>query len=234
MSSSSKISVIIPVYNEADTINSCIANVQRTCGENYEIIIVDGSVDGSTLSAVNYGEVLLLASPPGRAAQMNLGARKAKGDTLLFLHADTILPPAADNLVRETLRAPCATAGAFKLGFDTTLCSMKWITILADLRCRLERVPYGDQAIFVYKSTFEKMGGFPEIPLMEDVEFFQNIKRQGLEIVILKEAITTSARRYQAAGPLRCALRNTFLRMLHLCGVKPATLAKMYGRKGKE
>ena len=228
MSASLKISIIIPVYNEAETINSCIANVKKTCGENYEIIIVDGSDDGSTLSAVDDDAVMLLASPPGRAVQMNYGAQKAVGDILIFLHADTTLPPAAGKIVRETLRAPCATAGAFKLGFDTPLRSMKWISFLADMRCRLERVPYGDQAIFVYKSTFEKLGGFPEIQLMEDVEFFRNIKRKRLEIVILKESITTSSRRYIADGPLRCALRNTFLRILHLCGVNPATLRDLY------
>ncbi|WP_419784039.1 TIGR04283 family arsenosugar biosynthesis glycosyltransferase [Maridesulfovibrio sp.] len=233
MSSILKISVIIPAYNEAETINSCIANVKKNCEENCEIIIVDGSADGSTLSAVDDSGVKLIASPPGRAVQMNYGAQKAEGDILLFLHADTTLPPAAGTLVRKALNAPCATAGAFKLGFDTHQRSLKWIAYIADLRCRIERVPYGDQAIFISRSNFEKLGGFPEIPLMEDVEFFQNIKRQRLEIVILKESITTSARRYLAAGPLCCALRNTFLRLLHFWGVKPLTLKKMYRKKGK-
>lgn len=234
MSASLKISVIIPVYNEDETINSCVANVKNTCGKNCEIIIVDGSADRSTLSAVDDDEVMLLASPPGRAVQMNCGAQKAKGDILLFLHADTTLPPTAASLVREALRAPCVTAGAFKIGFDIPLRSMKLIAFAADLRCRIERVPYGDQAIFISRKTFDKIGGFPDIPLMEDVEFFQNIKRQRLEIVVLQEAITTSARRYLAAGPLRCALRNTMLRLLHLCGVNPAVLKKMYRRRGKK
>lgn len=234
MSSCLKISVIIPVYNEAETINSCIANVKENCGDNCEIIIVDGSADGSTLSAVDDDGVKLITSPPGRAVQMNFGAQKAGGDILLFLHADTTLPHATGNLVRKALNAPCATAGAFKLGFDTSLRSLKWIAYIADLRCRIERVPYGDQAIFISRSNFEKSGGFPEIPLMEDVEFFQNIKRQRLEIVILKEPVTTSARRYLASGPLCCALRNTYLRLLHFCGVNHATLKNMYSRKGKQ
>lgn len=127
MPSSLKISVIIPVYDEAETIVSCIANVKECCGDNSEIIIVDGSVDGSTLSAVDDAGVRLLASPPGRAAQMNYGAQKAVGDILIFLHADTILPHAADSLVRKALRAPCATAGAFKLGFDTPSRTMNFI-----------------------------------------------------------------------------------------------------------
>ncbi|ACS79135.1 TIGR04283 family arsenosugar biosynthesis glycosyltransferase [Maridesulfovibrio salexigens] len=231
MPSSLKISVIIPVYNEADTIHSCIANVNKSCGDNSEIIIVDGSADGSTLSAINDDKVMLLASPPGRAVQMNYGAQKAKGEILIFLHADTVLPHAAGSLVRKALRAPCAAAGAFKLGFDTPSRTMKFIAFLADLRCRIERVPYGDQAVFISKSTFDELGGFPEIPLMEDVELFQTIKRKRLEIVILKESITTSARRYLSTGPIRCALRNTFLRLLHRLGVRTETLAAMYCRK---
>ncbi|WP_320172712.1 TIGR04283 family arsenosugar biosynthesis glycosyltransferase [Maridesulfovibrio sp.] len=231
MSSSLKISVIIPVYNEADTIRSCIANVKESCGDDSEIIIVDGSSDGSTLSAVDDAGVLLLASPPGRAVQMNYGEQKAEGDILLFLHADTTLPSSAGSLVRKALRAPCTTAGAFKLGFDSSSRTMKFIAFLADLRCRIERIPYGDQAIFISKTTFLELGGFPEIQLMEDVEFFQTIKKKRLEIVILKESITTSARRYLSTGPLRCALRNTFLRLLHRLGVRTQTLAAMYCRR---
>lgn len=231
MSSSPKISVIIPVYGEAETIASCIANVRECCGDNCEIIIVDGSADGSTLSAVNDDRVVLLASPPGRAVQMNCGAQNAQGDILLFLHADTILPHAADTLIRKALRAPCATAGAFKLAFDSSSRTMKLIAFIADLRCRIERVPYGDQAIFISKSTFYELGGYPEIPLMEDVELFQTIKKQRKEIVILKESVMTSARRYLATGPLRCALRNTCLRLLHRFGVRAETLATMYRRR---
>lgn len=234
MTSSLKISVIIPVYNEAENIRFCIANVRECCGKNCEIIIVDGCANRSTLSVINNDKVILLSSPPGRAVQMNCGAQKATGDILLFLHADTILPPAAGSLIRNTLHVPCATAGAFKLSFNTPSRSMKLIAFLADLRCRLERVPYGDQAIFISRSSFEKFGGFPEIPIMEDVKFFQSIKRQRKEIVILKESVTTSARRYQAGGPMRCALRNTFLRFLHLCGVRPTTLKNMYRRREKQ
>ena len=231
MPSSLKISIIIPVYDEAKTIRSCIANVKECCGENSEIIIVDGSADGSTLSAVDDEGVMCLSSPPGRAVQMNIGAQKAAGDILLFLHADTTLPPEAGALVRNALCAPCATAGAFKLGFDTPSRTMKFIAFIADLRCRIERVPYGDQAIFIPKSTFMELGGFPEIPLMEDVELFQSIKKRRLEIVILKESITTSARRYLTTGPLRCAFRNTCLRLLHRFGVRAETLAALYRRR---
>lgn len=231
MSSSPKISVIIPVYDEAATIVPCIANVRKCCGENCEIIIVDGSTDGSTLSAVSDDRVVLLVSPPGRAVQMNCGAQNAQGDILLFLHADTILPNAADLLIRKALRAPCATAGAFKLGFDNTSRTIKLIAFIADLRCRIERVPYGDQAIFIPKSTFHALGGYPEIPLMEDVEFFQTIKKLRKEVVILKKSVMTSARRYLATGPLRCALRNTCLRLLHRFGVRAEILAAMYRKK---
>jgi rSAM/selenodomain-associated transferase 2 len=228
MQSSLKISVIIPVYGEAGSITACIKNVRECCGEDCEIIIVDGSADGSTLSAVKDDGVMLLSSPPGRAVQMNYGAKKAAGNILLFLHADTTLPLEADTLIRRALLAPCASAGAFKLGFDTSARSMKFIACIADLRCRIERVPYGDQAVFITCKAFAELGGFPEIPLMEDVELFRKIKNKKLEIVVLKESVTTSARRYQAKGALRCAFRNTFLRILHVLGISPETLSKWY------
>lgn len=105
---------------------------------------------------------------------------------------------------------------------------MKAVAYVGDLRTRIERVPYGDQAPFISRKLFEKLGGFPEIAIMEDVEFFQKIKRNRLEIVILNEPVITSARRYLSTGPVRCFLRNWMLRILHLCGMSPDRLAGMY------
>ncbi len=159
---------------------------------------------------------------------MNCGAQAASGDILLFIHVDTILPHNAENLIRTALEVPAATAGSFKLSFDDPSWTMRMIAFFADLRTRMERVPYGDQTLFIKKEIFQKLGGFPEIPIMEDVEFFRNLKKRKLEILILDESVITSARRYNAYGPLRCAFRNCFLRLLHLGRVNPEKIESMY------
>lgn len=232
MPSKSKISIIIPVYNEQKSISDCIDNVKQSCGHDSEIIVVDGSPSKSTLSLIKDSDILKLHSSPGRALQMNNGANAASGDILIFLHADTIIPEKSGDLVRQALEIPTATAGAFKLSFNDTSWTMQIIAFIANLRTRLERVPYGDQGLFIKRATFQKLGGFPIIPIMEDVEFFRNLKKQKLEILILDENIITSARRYKVSGPLKCATRNCMLRLLHLCGVSPNSLTKMYRLKG--
>lgn len=227
MNPTARISIVIPVYNEQERIARCIENAFTACVNPHEIIVVDGAADGSTINRISDDRVLAIHSAAGRAVQMNAGAEAASGEILLFLHADTTLPDGASTLVREALDAPASTAGAFKLSFDKDSPILKFIAFIADLRARIERIPYGDQAVFIYKDTFNRLGGFPEIPLMEDVEFFRKIKKERREIVILKEEIKTSARRYEN-GPLRRALRNTMIRILHLCGAGPSFLARIY------
>lgn len=165
---------------------------------------------------------------------MNTGAGVATGGILMFLHADTILPPNSGTLIREALDVPSSSAGAFNLSFDDYSRIMRLIAYVGNIRSRIERVPYGDQAPFIKKETFFKLGCFPLIPIMEDVEFFRNIKKKRLEIVILKESVITSARRYQKTGKVKCFLRNWLLRILHLCGLSPVTLKKMYSDNGAE
>ncbi len=227
MTSATKISIIIPAYNEQGTITLCIENAKQACGTHAEIIVVDGHPDSSTIREIADSTILTIKSEAGRAVQMNTGAQAASGDILLFLHADTSLPPNAYDLICEALNAPASSAGAFKLSFDSNSTALNVIAFIADLRTRIERIPYGDQAVFIRKDIFFELGGFPDVPLMEDVMFFQNIKRMRREIVILKAAVKTSPRRYSKA-PFRRAIYNTFLRVLHFCGIKPATLARMY------
>ena len=232
MSSKLNISIIVPVFNEQEHIINCISDIKKCCGKKCEIIVVDGNINCSTIQEINDSEVIKLHSDKGRASQMNIGASRASNDFLIFLHADTKLPLDAINIVHKALSTPTVSAGAFKLSFDSESFVMKFIAYIADLRTRLERVPYGDQAIFVRKDIFLELGGFPEIPLMEDVEFFRKIKKERREIIVLDESVQTSARRYLQRGPLRCAARNICLRILHLCGVSTFTLAKMYQSKG--
>ncbi|MBI9112288.1 TIGR04283 family arsenosugar biosynthesis glycosyltransferase [Maridesulfovibrio ferrireducens] len=227
-----RISIIIPVFNEQATINSCLNNVKACLGNDCEIIVVDGSINGSTNICIEDKNIIKICGQAGRAAQMNAGAKMATGEILLFLHADTILPPNSAPLIREALDAPGAAAGAFSLNFDNNSATMRLISYVGNIRTRIERVPYGDQAPFIKKKTFLELGSYPLIPIMEDVEFFRNIKRKKLEIVILKESVTTSARRYKQMGMIRGFLRNWLLRILHLCGVSPFTLKKLYSDNG--
>lgn len=227
MTSASEISIIIPVYKEQEGISRCILNARSACGTDAEIIVVDGSPDGSTLKEIADDTIVTLKSTPGRGTQMNAGAKVAAGDILLFLHADTILPAKSSELIREALAAPAVTAGAFKLSFDSSSKSLRLIAFIANLRSRIERVPYGDQAVFIRKQTFFKLGCFPQISLMEDVEFFRNIKKKRREIIILQEAVKTSPRKY-GTTPFRRSFHNTLLRLLHFCGTKPETLARLY------
>ncbi|WP_027721544.1 TIGR04283 family arsenosugar biosynthesis glycosyltransferase [Maridesulfovibrio zosterae] len=233
MPSKLNISIIIPVFNEQEHIANSISNIKKCCENKCEIIVVDGNINCSTLQEINDSEVIKLHSAKGRASQMNCGAAKASNDSLIFLHADTRLPLNVDKLVHEALSIPTVSAGAFKLSFDSESFVMKFIAYIADMRTRLERVPYGDQAIFVKKDIFLELGGFPQVPLMEDVEFFRKIKKERREIIILDETVKTSARRYLQRGPLRCAVRNICLRILHICGVSTFKLAKMYQSKGR-
>lgn len=232
MSIHAPISVIIPVFNEQATINTGISNVRTSLGNECEIIVVDGSPSQSTNKSIKDKNVIKLSAESGRASQMNAGAEVAEGKILIFLHADTILPPNSATLIREALDVPGSSAGAFNLTFDDESRTMRLIAYVGNYRSRIERVPYGDQAPFIKKETFLKLGCFPLIPIMEDVEFFRNIKKKRLEIVILKESVITSARRYRKTGMVKCFLRNWLLRILHLCGVSPVTLKKMYSDNG--
>jgi GT2 family glycosyltransferase len=147
---------------------------------------------------------------------------------LLFLHADTVLPPAAFERIAEAMRDEGCVGGAFDLRIDSRRTGFRVIEKVASLRSRLTRIPYGDQAIFIRASCFRTLGGFREIPLMEDVDLMRRIKRKGWRIVIFREPVITSARRWEKEGLVFGTLRNWFLMTLYLCGVPPERLARYY------
>ncbi|QGY40174.1 glycosyltransferase [Pseudodesulfovibrio cashew] len=222
------LSVIIPVYNEAEIINDAIQRVRRAATkEPVEIVVADGGPGHDTLAAVRDPDVIKVACPPGRGIQLNAGADRAGGDTLLFLHADTRLPGDAFTAIRRAV-ADGAAAGAFSLSIDSPRPSLRVVALFANLRTRLERVPYGDQAQFVTAQTFRALGGFAAIPIMEDVEFFRRIRRQGLPIAILPGKVVTSARRWEKEGVLVRTLTNWWLRLRYALGADPADLARHY------
>jgi rSAM/selenodomain-associated transferase 2 len=227
------VSVVVPVLNEAHRLDPLIDHLRQTAREEpIEIIIVDGNADGESIRTVTRGDVTLLRAPAGRARQMNAGAAAAKGDVLLFLHADSRLPPGAFPLIAKTLSDGRCAAGAFDLRYDSGRPSVRFIARVACLRSRLTRIPYGDQAHFYRRDYFEAIGGFADIPFLEDVEIMRRIKRRGERISILPEPVVTSARRQEQEGVVTCTVRNGAIVALYFMGVSPGSLARFYRRHG--
>jgi len=223
------ISVIIPVLNEAETINTTLAHLKRYFqGVDFEIIVVDGDSWGNTLKVVNDPDIVKVKSPKGRGLQMNNGAIAANGDVLIFLHSDTCLPNNAASAIRSALADHNVMGGAFDLGIQSERQVYKIIAAAASLRSRITRIPYGDQAIFIRKSFFSRMGGFQDIPIMEDVELMRRIKKKRYKIKIIPDKVKTSPRRWQKEGVLYGTLRNWSIILLYLAGVSPARLIRFY------
>jgi rSAM/selenodomain-associated transferase 2 len=229
MSETLCVSIILPVLNEAVTINPAILALQSIGSAGLaEIIVVDGDPSGSTIKTITVGGVRTAVAEKGRARQMNYGASLASGDILLFLHADTRLPLNAISLIQEALSSSRFVAGAFTLGFDTERVIFKVTETYVALRTRLTKVPFGDQAIFVRRDYFERMGGYRELPIMEDVEFMKRIRKRGDPVCILREKALTSPRRYEQEGIFFCTFRNMTLQLLYAAGVTPERLAAWY------
>lgn len=222
------ISVIIPVYNETDTINEAIRHLRTvTYGSPVEIIVSDGGPGHSTLQVIEHDGIITVKSPPGRGVQMNMGAKKAQGNILLFLHADTRLPHNCIEAIHDAIRNG-ARAGAFSLSIDSPKRSLALVAWFANWRTRLESVPYGDQAQFVSTDLFKTLDGFADIPIMEDVELFKRIRNRNLPIAILPDRVKTSPRRWEKEGILRRTLTNWWLRIRYALGAPPETLVRHY------
>lgn len=224
-----KISVIIPVLHEGERINEIIDSIKSAAVDvPYEVIVVDGNSPGSTIKLIADAEVIAITAPRGRALQMNAGAARALGDILLFLHADTLLPPKAFPKIIEALSDSNFVGGSFDLGIQNRRWIFWAIGRAASLKHRLTRVPYGDQAIFIRRRYFENIGGYAGIPLMEDVELMCRVKRQGERIIILTQAVTTSSRKWEADGIFYTIIRNWIIQALYLLGVSAERLAQYY------
>ncbi len=224
-----RFSIIIPVINEEAVINSALDHVGNIrAGASVEIIVVDGDPEGSTIRAIRDGHVKTAVGKRGRGRQMNRGAALARGDILIFLHADTRLPSGAFGFIDRALRDPARPAGAFDLSIANRRPVYRMLAGIASCRSRLTRIPYGDQAFFFRRDYFHAMGGFSDIPLMEDVEIMRRLKRRGAGIAIIDRPVTTSARRWEKEGIIKCTLRNWLLISLYLAGASPERLAKFY------
>ena len=192
------------------------------------MILVDGGSDDATLEvAARFSDVRLLTSPRGRARQMNAGARAAQGDVLLFLHADTWLPDGALAAVSAALEDARVVGGRFDVRFDNPRAMFRMIALFMNLRSRMSGISTGDQAIFLRRHVFEAMGGYPDVPLMEDVELSRRLKRRG-RLAALSGRVTTSSRKWEREGALRTMALMWALRFLYTAGVSPARLHRWY------
>jgi rSAM/selenodomain-associated transferase 2 len=217
-----KLSIIIPALNEAGLIRSSLEALAPLRGAGHEVILVDGgSTDGTPELARPLCDVLI-ASARGRALQMNAGARAASGDVLVFLHADTRLPPGAQHGVIDAMRKHLW--GRFDVEIDSRHAFLKWVACAMNLRSRITGIATGDQALFVRREAFT---GFAQIALMEDIAFSREMKRRGPP-ACLRARVTTSGRRWEAHGVLRTILLMWRLRLLYFLGARPERLARRY------
>jgi rSAM/selenodomain-associated transferase 2 len=219
------ISVVVPTLNEAAGLSATLARA-RAPGVR-ELIVVDGGSNDETWMAAEREADRVLGAGPGRAAQMNAGAAAATGDVLLFLHADTLLPRGFDEAVLAALADDRVVGGRFDVALVPSSALLCLTATLLNLRSRLSRISTGDQAIFVRRIVFEHLGGFPAIPLMEDVAFSRLLKRAG-RVACLHAKVATSSRRWRHNGVVRTILLMWSLRLLYACGVSPARLRRLY------
>lgn len=218
------ISVIIPVLNETKILDQSLSRLTPQL-KGHELIIVDGgSTDETPLIAKRYGQVI--SAERGRARQSNAGAAVARGDILLFLHADVWLDSGAIESVETTILAGYI-GGAFKQQIEGDHPLYRLIEHAANFRAKRLRIFYGDGGIFVHRTYFDQIGGFPDIPIMEEVRFSRKLRRHG-EVTLVEPGIHISPRRWQKNGILRTTLTNWFITLLYLLRVSPTHLAKLY------
>jgi rSAM/selenodomain-associated transferase 2 len=221
------LSIIIPTLNEAETIAATLVPLQPLRGRDVEIIVVDGgSHDDTAVRAKTHSDRVETARR-GRAPQMNAGAAVARGDILLFLHADTLLPPDGAALVRAAL-AGNRVWGRFDVHIDSPNPILWIVARMINLRSRWSGIATGDQAIFVRRAVFEHAGRFPDIPLMEDIAISRTLRRIGRP-VCLNARVITSARRWQRHGVARTIVLMWRLRLAYFLGADPSELALRYG-----
>jgi rSAM/selenodomain-associated transferase 2 len=224
------VAVIVPTLNEEGTIGACLAAV----GADAQIIVSDGGSADATLQVVRDGfpNARVVGGPRGRGGQLNRGARVLDADILVFVHADCRLPPGWVTAVRAAIDDAAVSVGCFRLHTEPPAAGgggvlARWWWRLLDVRSRGPLLPYGDQALFVRRTVFEAVGGFPEVPLMEDVAFVRACLRVG-RLVRLPLEVRTTARRF-ARHPIRARLCTATFPLLFRLGVNPRRLARWYG-----
>jgi rSAM/selenodomain-associated transferase 2 len=224
------ISAVIPTLDEERDLPRALGSLQASPG--VELVVADGGSRDATLEVAGRAGARLVHSAPGRARQLNAGAGAASGDILLFLHADTSLPAGFDSLVRDSFADPAVVGGSFALSFDPCPPLLKVNEITANWRARFLHLPFGDQALFVKASIFRLLGGFREMPLLEDVDFVRRLSRAG-KLAFLGRPVRTSSRRY-GREIFRTTLKNKAVFLGYFLGVRPERLARLYGRRQRD
>lgn len=224
-----RLSIIIPTLNESDAISEALESLQALRSQGHEVIVVDGGSCDNTVALSRGCSDRTINTAQGRALQMNAGAQVAQGGVLVFLHADTRLPPGAEDLIETAVVRQRRRWGFFKVKLSGAHAMLRLIAVLMNLRSGLTGIATGDQALFVCRDVFESIGGFPQIPLMEDIAITRRLKRRARPAAI-REYVLTSSRYWEQHGILRSVLRMWTLRLAYFAGVDPSTLAKQYYR----
>ena len=222
------ISVIIPTLNEAATISDTLAALQPTRKRGHQVILVDGGSQDNTVALAEPLVDSVLCSTTGRAAQMNTGAAAASGDILWFVHADTLMIPDTDVLLTNTLYDSAKEWGRFDIRLSGNALSLRIIEQMMNWRSRLSGIATGDQGIFICRDTFERIGGFSDMPLMEDIDISRRLKRAAGRPLCLSHKLTTSSRRWEKHGVLPTIVLMWRLRLAYWLGTSPADLARQY------
>ncbi len=219
-----RVSIIVPVFNESKSLRATLDLLGARA--DTDVVIVDGGSADGTLEIARTAGFNAITSECGRAHQMNAGAAATRGEVLLFLHADTLLPEGALEQVRHAISCG-ACGGFFRVRLDSHRPLLRLVGRLISWRSRLSGIATGDQALFVSRAVFDRMGGFAPLPLFEDVELSRRLKRHG-RVACLPGTVITSARRWEQLGPARTIVRMWLLRAAYACGVRPEHLARHY------
>jgi rSAM/selenodomain-associated transferase 2 len=222
------LSIIGPVLDEEARIGEALRALAPYRSRGSEVIVVDGGSRDRTVEIARPLSDRVIAAPRGRGAQMNAGAGIAKGDVLLFLHADTTLPPEADTLVPDGLRQSTWQWGRFDVRIEGESPLLAMISNFMNWRSLITGIATGDQAMFATRAAFDAAGSFPDIPLMEDIALSKRLKRVSRPLCLTVRAIV-SGRRFDERGAIRMILLMWRLRLEFWLGVSPATLARRYG-----
>lgn len=222
-----RISIIIPAWNEDEEIVATLSALQNLRNQSVEIIVADGGSHDSTVALAQPLADLVICAGHGRAQQMNTGARRANGDILLFLHADTRLPENAHQLISEGLAKTDKGWGRFDVRLSGRHPLLRVVERMMNWRSRVSGIATGDQAIFVRRDWFVLAGGFPELPLMEDIALSRMLKKKGAPLCLRKRVITSS-RRWERNGILRTVTLMWRLRLAYALGADPQRLAEKY------
>lgn len=218
-----RLAIVVPALNEEEALRR---NLPAALAAADEVVVSDGGSTDRTVEVARQLGARVVSGPPGRGVQLTRGAETAEADVLLFLHADTRLPPDGVRVVREAV-ARGAVGGAFCVRFDVDRPMLRLGARLINLRTRLTRLPLGDQAQFVTREGFRRLQGFRDWPILEDLDFAFRMKRVG-RTVLIEDRVTTAARRFVEQGIVRTVSTNWLIWMLFLLGVSPQRLARLY------